>query len=189
MNKLSTIILLLAITKYATANSTISTATAVLDASHSESSADNETMMDRELNSKSHTKFNHMTPTSNLQIDSFTYSISVECTDPRGIKKVWIEAKYENENYAKFRATKNGNRYELNLIKMLEGAYTWRVKAKNKENKYKTSSAISFSVIRKWFYYRGRKWKAYCSTLISDLTLYYSLLYRRRNSRTNHTTI
>jgi hypothetical protein len=171
MNKLSIITLLLAITKYATANSIIPTATAVLDASHSESSEDSETiMMDRELKSNSQTIFNRMTPTSDLQIDSFTYSLSVECTDPRGIKKVWIEAKYENENYAIHRATKNGHRYELNLIKMLEGAYTWRVKAKNMKNEYKTSSAISFFVIRKWFYYRGRKWKA-CPTFISDLTL------------------
>jgi hypothetical protein len=68
MNKLSIIILLWAITKYVTANSAIPTTTAVLDASQSESSEDNETMMDRELKSESKTM---MTPTSSLQMKSF----------------------------------------------------------------------------------------------------------------------
>jgi uncharacterized protein (DUF2344 family) len=149
MNKLGIIILLLAITKYATANSANSTTTAVLDALQSESSEDDETMMDRELKSKSKTKFNRRTPTSNLQIDSSAYSISVKVTDPKGIKKVWIETKYENEQYVSHRATKNGNRYKLKLNNLQEGTYTWRIKAKSKANKYKRSSAISFSVIRK----------------------------------------
>jgi hypothetical protein len=160
MNKVSIIILLLAITKYATANSANSTTTAALDASLSESSEGDETMMDRELKSKSKTKFNRMTPTSNLQIDSSAYSISVKVTDPKGIKKVWIETKYENEKYVSHRATKSDNRYKLNFSNLQEGTYTWRVKAKNKANKKKRSSAISFSVICKSFYYRGRKWKA-----------------------------
>jgi uncharacterized protein (DUF2344 family) len=153
MNKLSIIILLLAITKYATANSAMPTTPTVLDASQSESSEDDEAMMDRELKSKSKTKFNRRTPTSNLQIDSSAYSISVKVTDPKGIKKVWIETKYENEKYVSHRATKNGDRYELNLINLQEGTYTWRVKAKNNAKKNKRSSAISFIVIRKWFYY------------------------------------
>jgi hypothetical protein len=182
MNKLSIIILLLAITKYATANSANSITTAVLDTSQAESSEDNETIMDRELKSKSKTKFDRMTPPSNLKIDTSAYSISVEVTDPKGIKEVWIETKYENEEYVSHRAIKNGDRYELNLNNLQEGTYTWRAKAKNKKNKRKRSSAISFIVIRKWFYYRGRKWKAY-STFISDLTLYYSLLYCSRNSK------
>jgi hypothetical protein len=55
MNKLSIIILLLAITKYATANSANSTTTAVLDTSQAESTKDNETIVDRELKSKSKT--------------------------------------------------------------------------------------------------------------------------------------
>jgi hypothetical protein len=184
MNKISIIILLLAITKHATANSSNSTTIAVLvDASQSESSEDNETIMDRELKkSKSKTKFNRMTPTSNVQIDSSACSISVEVIDPKGIEKVWIETKYENENYVSHRATRSGNRYELNLIELQEGTYTWRVKAQNKKNKEEESSAISFSVICKCFYYRGRKWKAY-STFISDLTLYYFLLYCSRNPK------
>jgi hypothetical protein len=154
MNKLSIIVLLLAITKYATANSENSITTAVLDASQSESSKDNEIIMERDLKkSKSKTKFNRMTPTSNLQIDSSACSISVEVTDPKGIEKVWIQTKYENEKYASHTATKNGLRYELNLINLREGTYTWRVKAQNKKNKKKKSSAISFIVIRKWFYY------------------------------------
>jgi hypothetical protein len=49
MNKLSIIILFLAMTKYATANLVNSSTPAVLDVSQSESSEDNETMMDREL--------------------------------------------------------------------------------------------------------------------------------------------
>jgi hypothetical protein len=125
MNKLSIIILLLAITKYANANSANSITTAVLDASRSESSEDNETIMDRELKkSKSETKFNHMTPTSNLPIDSSAYSISVEVTDSKGIEKVWIEIKYENEEYASHTATQNGLRYEVNVINLQEGTYT-----------------------------------------------------------------
>jgi hypothetical protein len=153
MNKLSIIILLLAITKYATANSANSTTTAVLDTSQAESTKDNETIVDRELKSKSKTEFNRMTPTSSLKIDTSSYSISVEVTDPKGIKRVWIEIKYENEKYVSHRATKNGDIYELNLINLREGTYTWRVKAKNMKKKKKRSSAISFFVIRKWFYY------------------------------------
>jgi hypothetical protein len=107
-------------------------------------------MMDRELKSKAKTKFKRRTPNKNLQIDSSAYTISVKVTDPKGIKKVWIETKYENEKYVKHRATKNGRRYELNLINLQEGKYTWRVKAKNKKKKKKTSSASSFFVIRKW---------------------------------------
>jgi uncharacterized protein (DUF2344 family) len=153
MNKLSIILLLLAITKYATANATISTTPTVLDASQSESSKHNETMMDRGLKSKSKTNFNSMTPTSNLQIDRTAYPISVKVTDPKGIKKVWIETKYEHEKYVSHRATKNGDRYELNLNNLQEGTYTWRVKAKNKANQKKRSGAIFFIVIRKWSYY------------------------------------
>jgi uncharacterized protein (DUF2344 family) len=152
MNKISIIILLLAITKNATANSANSTTNVVL-ASQSESPEHNETTMDRELKSKSKTKFNSMSPTSNRQIDSSAYSISVKVTDPKGIKKVWIETKYANEKYVSHRATKNGNRYELNLNNLQEGTYTWRVKAKNKAKKKKRSGPISFIVIRKWFYY------------------------------------
>jgi hypothetical protein len=153
MNKLSIIILLLAITKYATANSANSTTTAVLDTSQAESTKDNETIVDRELKSKSKTEFNRMTPTSSLKIHTSSYSISVEVTDPKGINWVWIEIKYENEKYVSHRATKNGDIYELNLINLREGTYTWRVKAKNMKKKKKRSSAISFFVIRKWFYY------------------------------------
>jgi hypothetical protein len=181
MNKLSIIILLLAITKHATANSAKSTAIAVPDALHSEPSEHNETMMDRELKSRSKTKFKRKIPTSNLKIDSSTYSISVEVTDPKGIKKVWIKTKYENEQYVSHRATKNGERYEVNLINLHEGTYTWIVIAKNKKNRKKRSSATFFIVIRKWFYYRVRKLKAFL-TFMSDLTLYYSLLYCSRNS-------
>jgi hypothetical protein len=153
MYKLSIIILFLAITKYATANSTIPTTIGVLDASQSKSSEANKTMMDRELKSKSKTKFKQMNPTSNLQIDSSAYSISVKVTDPKGIKKVWIETKYGDEKYESHRATKNGNRYKLNLNNLQEGTYTWRVKAKNKAKKKKRSSTNSFIVIRKWFHY------------------------------------
>jgi hypothetical protein len=154
MNKLSIIILFLAITKYATANSTIPTRSAILDFSHqSKSSEDDETMMDRELKAKSKTKFKRKTPTSNLRIDTSAYSISVKVTDPKGIKKVWILTKYENGKYVSHRAkTKNGRRYKLKLNKLQEGTYTWRVKAKNKRNKKKRSSATSFVVIRKWFH-------------------------------------
>jgi hypothetical protein len=188
MNKLSIIILLLAIIKHATANLASSTTIAVLDASEAESSEDNETMTDRELKSRSKTKFKHMTPTSNLKIDSSTYSISVEVTDPKGIKKVRIKTKYENEQYVSHRPTQIGNRYELDLINLQEGTYTWSVIAKNKKNRKKRSSATSFIVIRKCFYYRVRKWKAY-STFMSDLTLYYPLLNCSWSSRTKHTTI
>jgi hypothetical protein len=178
MNKLSIIILFLAITKYATANLANITTTAVLDASQSESSEDNEGMIDRRLRSKSKTRFTRRTPTSNRRIDSSAYSISVKVTDPEGIKKVWIETKYETEKYVSRRATKKGNIYKLKLTNLQEGAYTWRVQAKNKKKNKKRSGAKSFTVIRtgKWFDYRVRKWKAY-STFISDLTLYYSLSY------------
>jgi hypothetical protein len=182
MNKLGIIILFWAVTKYATANSANSTIIAVLGVSQSELSEDNETMIDRELQSKSNTKFTGRTPSSNRRIDSSAYSISVKVKDPKGIKKVWIETKYENEKYVSRRATKNGNRYKLKLNNLQEGTYTWRVKAKNKSNKKNTSSASSFIVIRKWFDYRGRKWKPY-STFISDLTLHYSLLCCSRNSK------
>jgi hypothetical protein len=87
------------------------------------SSEDNETIMDRELKSESKTKFKRMTPTSNLKIDSSAYSISVEVTDPKGIKKVWIEIKYENEKYASHRATKSGDIYERSVINLQEGTY------------------------------------------------------------------
>jgi hypothetical protein len=161
MNKLSIITLLLAITKYATANSANSTTTTVLDTSQARSSEENETIVDRELKSKSKTKFKRMNPTSNVKIDSSTYAISVEVTDPKGIKRVWIEIKYENEKYVSHRATKNGDIYELNLINLQEGTYTWRVKAKNMKKKKKRSRAISFIVICEWFYYGERKWKTY----------------------------
>jgi hypothetical protein len=114
MNKLSIIILLLAIIKYATANSAIPTTTALLDASESESSEDNETMMDRELKSKAKTKFKRRTPNKNLQIDSSAYTISVKVTDPKGIK-VWIETKYENKKICKAQSNQKRSQIRTQL--------------------------------------------------------------------------
>ncbi len=126
-----------------------------------------------------------LTPaTSNLKIDSSAYSISPSKLpiQKESRSKVWIEIKFENEKYASYRATKTVI-CNLNVINLQEANYKWRVKAKNKKNKKTRSSAISFFVIRTWFYYWGRKWKAYSTFIISDLTLYYSLLFYNRNSK------
>jgi hypothetical protein len=145
MNKLSIIILLLAITKYATANSAIPTTTAIFDASRSELSEGNETIMDRELSHYS-AQFNEMSPLSPAIIDVPYVAISAIVTSQRGIKRVFVQIKYESGNYTSYKAYFQDHKYRVNLINLQVGDYTWRVKAVDKRNKTKKSELNSITV-------------------------------------------
>jgi hypothetical protein len=156
MNKLSIILLLLAITKYATADSAIPTTTDVLDASNSEPCEDNETMMDRGLkkerkkSSSQIIRFRNRKPVSLAIIDVPYVVISVRVIDEYyGIKKVIIETKHQNENtyvsHGTFRQ-RGSSKYTLNLLNLQEGVYTWRVRAVNNDNFKKRSTTKSFVV-------------------------------------------
>jgi hypothetical protein len=147
MNKLSIIILLVAITKkYATANPAIPTTTTVLDASLSELSEGNETMMYRELSHKS-AKFDELSPATPFLIDVPYVAISAVVSSPRGIKRVYVQIKYGSENYKSYRAYYQDHKYRVNFISLETGTYTWRIKAVDNRDKKKKSSENEIYVV------------------------------------------
>jgi hypothetical protein len=112
---------------------------------------DSEDTTHRELKKEADVTFSDLFPSPGAKLDSLSNSFYAKVEDPEGMKEVSFEISRDNGPYILYKkVSKSGSGYELSLLNMSEGMYSWRIMAKNKKKASKTSAQTSFTIQRKY---------------------------------------
>jgi hypothetical protein len=113
--------------------------------------------------------FSDLFPSPGAELASLSNSFYAKVEDPKGMKEVSFEISRDNGPYILYKkVSKSGSGYELSLLNMSEGMYSWRIMAKNKKKASKTSAQTSFTIQRK--YIMTSRFKKSPFTLLTTLS-------------------
>jgi hypothetical protein len=141
------IILLFAVTSLKTTGGHASAVPAWFDSAVT----DSEDTTHRELKKEADVTFSDLFPSPGAKLASLSNSFYAKVEDPEGMKEVSFEISRDNGPYILYtKVSQSGSGYELSLLNMSEGMYSWRIIAKNKKKASKTSAPTSFTIKRKY---------------------------------------